>query len=135
MDLLTTSMVINNIAFAPKSVDKHNVFLYHKTTNRQHFPQLTIGQEFINYNQHDEITEFVNGNIALLINDEWITPAITSGLLAGTMRQHYLNQHKLIEKTINKKDILLADKIAFINSVRGWIEIDEQVFSELKKQL
>ena len=135
IDLLTTSMVIDNIAFAPKCVDKHNVFLYHKTTNRQHFPQLTIGQEFINYNQHDEITEFVNGNIALLINDEWITPAITSGLLAGTMRQHYLNQHKLIEKTINKKDILLADKIAFINSVRGWIEIDEQVFSELKKQL
>ena len=96
---------------------------------------MTIGQENINYNQNDEITEFVNGNIALLINDEWITPAITSGLLAGTMRQHYLNQHKLIEKTINKKDILLADKIAFINSVRGWIEIDEQVFSELKKQL
>jgi len=51
-------MVIDNIAFAPKSVDKHNVFLYHKTTNRQHFPQLTVGQEYINYNQNDEITEF-----------------------------------------------------------------------------
>ena len=51
------------------------------------------------------------------------------------MRQHYLKQYKLIEKTINKKDIFQADKIAFINSVRGWVEIEEQVFSELKKQL
>ena len=135
IDLLTNPIVIDKLAWAATCVDKGNVFLYHKTTNRQHFPQLATGQEYINYNQNDEITEFVNGNIALLINDKWITPAITSGLLAGTMRQHYLNQHKLIEKTINKKDILQADKIAFINSVRGWVEIEEQVFSELKKQL
>ena len=135
IDLLTNPIVIDKLAWAATCVDKENVFLYHKTTNRQHFPQLAAGQEYINYNQYDEITEFVNGNIALLINDKWLTPAITSGLLAGTMRQHYLNSHQLIEKTIIKKDILQADKIAFINSVRGWVEIENQLLNKLKQQL
>ena len=135
IDLLTNPIVIDKLAWAATCVDKGNVFLYHKTTNRQHFPQLATGQEYINYNQYDEITEFVNGNIALLINDKWLTPAITSGLLAGTMRQHYLNSHQLIEKTIIKKDILQADKIAFINSVRGWVEIENQLLNKLKQQL
>ena len=135
IDLLTNPIVIDKLAWAATCVDKGNVFLYHKTTNRQHFPQLAAGQEYINYNQYDEITEFVNGNIALLIDDKWLTPAITSGLLAGTMRQHYLNSHQLIEKTIIKKDILQADKIAFINSVRGWVEIENQLLNKLKQQL
>ena len=135
IDLLTNPIVIDKLAWAEKCVDKENVFLYHKTTNRQHFPQLAAGQEYINYNQYDEITEFVNGNIALLINDKWLTPAITSGLLAGTMRQNYLNNHQLIEKKIIKKDILQADKIAFINSVRGWVEIENQLLNKLKQQL
>ena len=135
IDLLTNPIVIDKLAWAATCVDKENVFLYHKTTNRQHFPQLAAGQEYINYNQDDEITEFVNGNIALLINDKWLTPAITSGLLAGTMRQHYLNNHQLIEKKIIKKDILQADKIAFINSVRGWVEIENQLLNKLKQQL
>ena len=77
IDLLTNPIVIDKLAWAATCVDKGNVFLYHKTTNRQHFPQLAAGQEYINYNQYDEITEFVNGNIALLINDKWLTPAIT----------------------------------------------------------
>ena len=135
IDLLTNPIVIDKLAWAATCVDKENVFLYHKTTNRQHFPQLAAGQEYINYNQYDEITEFVNGNIALLINDKWLTPAITSGLLAGTMRQNYLNNHQLIEKKIVKKDILQADKIAFINSVRGWVEIENQLLNKLKQQL
>ena len=135
IDLLTNPIVIDKLAWAATCVDKGNVFLYHKTTNRQHLPQLAAGQEYINYNQYDEITEFVNGNIALLIDDKWLTPAITSGLLAGTMRQHYLNSHQLIEKTIIKKDILQADKIAFINSVRGWVEIENQLLNKLKQQL
>ena len=135
IDLLTNPIVIDKLAWAATCVDKGNVFLYHKTTNRQHFPQLATGQEYINYNQYDEITEFVNGNIALLINDKWLTPAITSGLLAGTMRQHYLNSRQLIEKTIIKKDFLQADKIAFINSVRGWVEIENQLLNKLKQQL
>lgn len=132
---LTSSMNITQIAFAPQCVNNHDVFLYHKTSNRQHFPPLTAGKEYINFNQNNEITEFVNGNIALLIDHQWVTPAITAGLLAGTMRQFYLDHHQLQVRKIRKDEVLLAEKIAFINSVRKWVEIDNNVFSLFKQRL
>ncbi|KES17137.1 Branched-chain amino acid aminotransferase/4-amino-4-deoxychorismate lyase, partial [Gilliamella apicola SCGC AB-598-B02] len=134
-DIINVPMEINEITLAPQCVNNKNIYLYHKTSNREHFPQLTIGKEYINFNQHNEITEFVNGNLVLLINNQWVTPKIKSGLLAGTMRQFYLDQKQIIEKTILIDELLKADKIAFINSVRKWVEIDDKVFDRFKQML
>lgn len=134
-DVINTAMNINEIVLAPQCVNNKNVYLYHKTSNREHFPQLTIGKEYINFNQYNEITEFVNGNLVLLINNQWVTPKIESGLLAGTMRQFYLDKKQIIEKTILINELLNADKIAFINSVRKWVEIDNKVFDRFKRLL
>jgi para-aminobenzoate synthetase / 4-amino-4-deoxychorismate lyase len=134
-DIINTPMSINEIRLAPQCVHTQNVYLYHKTSNREHFPDLAVGKEYINFNQHNEVTEFVNGNLALLLNGQWFTPKKESGLLAGTMRQFYLNHNQLLEKTIVKDDLLNADKIAFINSVRKWVEIDDVVFSQFKLRL
>ncbi|MWP62839.1 aminodeoxychorismate synthase component I [Gilliamella sp. Pas-s25] len=134
-DIINTPIDINEIQLAPLCVDNQNVYLYHKTSNRKHFPDLTVGKEYINFNQHNEITEFVNGNLALLINDQWVTPKKESGLLAGTMRQFYVDHNQLLEKTILKDDLINAEKIAFINSVRKWVNIDDKVFSQFKLSL
>ncbi|OCG74145.1 aminodeoxychorismate synthase, component I [Gilliamella sp. Nev6-6] len=134
-DIINTPMNINEIRLAPQCVHTQNVYLYHKTSNREHFPDLAVGKEYINFNQHNEVTEFVNGNLALLLNGQWFTPKKESGLLAGTMRQFYLDHNQLLEKTIVKDDFLNADKIAFINSVRKWVEIDDKVFSQFKLSL
>jgi para-aminobenzoate synthetase / 4-amino-4-deoxychorismate lyase len=134
-DIINTPMSINEIRLAPQCVHTQNVYLYHKTSNREHFPDLAVGKEYINFNQHNEVTEFVNGNLALRLNGQWFTPKKESGLLAGTMRQFYLNHNRLLEKTIVKADLLNADKIAFINSVRKWVEIDDVVFSQFKLRL
>ncbi|MWN89262.1 aminodeoxychorismate synthase component I [Gilliamella sp. Pra-s65] len=134
-NIINTSIKINEIRLATKCVHNQNIYLYHKTSNRKHFPDLTTGKEYINFNQYNEITEFVNGNLALLIDDQWITPKKECGLLAGTMRQFYLDHNQLLEKTILKDDLINADKIAFINSVRKWITIDDEVFSHFKLQL
>ncbi|QYN47402.1 aminodeoxychorismate synthase component I [Gilliamella sp. ESL0405] len=133
IDAISAPMQINKLVFAPQCVNSNNVYLYHKTSNRHHFPTLTTGKEYINFNQNDEITEFVNGNIVVLINQQWFTPKISSGLLPGTMRQYYLDNQKILEKTISKNELLQAEKIAFINSVRKWVEIDNSVFEEFKK--
>ena len=133
IDAISVPMQINKLAFAPQCVNSNNVYLYHKTSNRHHFPTLSTGKEYINFNQNDEITEFVNGNIVVLINQQWFTPKISSGLLPGTMRQYYLDNQKILEKTISKNELLQAEKIAFINSVRKWVEIDNNVFEEFKK--
>ncbi|OCG60913.1 aminodeoxychorismate synthase, component I [Gilliamella sp. Nev5-1] len=134
-DIINTPMSINEIRLAPQCVHTQNVYLYHKTSNREHFPDLAVGKEYINFNQHNEVTEFVNGNLALRFNGQWFTPKKESGLLAGTMRQFYLDHNQLLEKTIVKDDLLNADKIAFINSVRKWVEIDDKVFSQFKLSL
>jgi para-aminobenzoate synthetase / 4-amino-4-deoxychorismate lyase len=134
-NIINSPMQINEIEFAKQCVHNQNVYLYHKTSNREHFPNLIIGKEYINFNQHNEITEFVNGNLALRINDQWITPKKESGLLAGTMRQFYLDHNQLLEKTILKDDLVKADKIVFINSVRKWVEIEDKVFSQFKRSL
>lgn len=132
---LNSPMEITEIALAPQCVNSNNVYLYHKTSNRKHFSVLTIGKEYINFNQNNEITEFINGNIALLINHQWVTPDITAGLLAGTMRQFYLDNHTLSARTILKEELLIAEKIAFINSVRRWVDIDDKVWIRFKQQL
>ncbi|OCG23968.1 aminodeoxychorismate synthase, component I [Gilliamella sp. wkB108] len=132
---LNSPLSITEIAFAPQCVDSHNVYLYHKTSNREHFPVITTGKEYINFNQNDELTEFVNGNIALLIDHQWVTPDLSAGLLAGTMRQFYIDHEQLVVRKILKDELLSAEKIAFINSVRKWVEIDDKIFKQFKLQL
>lgn len=63
-----------------------------------------------------------------------VTPKFESGLLTDTMRQFYLDKKQLIEK-IYIDELLNAEKIAFINSARRWIAIDDKVFNRFKQQL
>lgn len=109
--------------WAPTPIERNNRLLYHKTTCRDFYPPATLDHEYLLFNQQDEITEFVNGNVALLIDGIWWTPPVDCGLLAGTMRQFLLEQGKLQEKVLNKTELRQASQIAFINSVRGWRDV------------
>ncbi|GKX62423.1 aminodeoxychorismate synthase, component I [Pragia fontium] len=113
-------------SWAAEPINSHNRLLYHKTTRREFYPSATLQHEFLLYNQHDEITEFVNGNVALLIDDQWLTPALSCGLLAGTERESLLLAGKINEAVLPKEMLNKAEKIAFINSVRGWREVKWQ---------
>jgi para-aminobenzoate synthetase/4-amino-4-deoxychorismate lyase len=105
-------------ALAP--MDSNNPLLYHKTVVRHHYPTLTHGEEQLLYNERDEITEFVNGNVVLVINGQYLTPSVKSGLLPGTMRQHLIEQGVIREATLYRSQLEQASQIYFINSVRQW---------------
>lgn len=115
--VLTSSLTAS---WAEQPVQTDNLFLYHKTTKRDFYPKATLDHEILLFNEKDEVTEFVNGNFALYSQGKWITPPLQSGLLNGTMRQHLLQNGKIKECAIHKKDVQENCKIAFINSVRGW---------------
>lgn len=100
-------------------MNSQNILLYHKTTSRDFFPKVKPEYEFLMTNEKDEVTEFVNGNLVILSNGKWLTPPVSSGLLAGTLRQWLLNKKYISEQTLYKKDIQQAEQILFINSVRG----------------
>lgn len=130
---IVSAMTIDKIELS--AVESDNVYLYHKTSNRQHFPPLTKGIEYLCHNQKGEITEFVYGNVVLFLDNQWRTPTLTSGLLAGTMRQQYLSEGVIVEERLLLSDILRAEKLAFINSVRKWNDIDRSVFNRLKRTI
>ncbi|WP_159564784.1 aminodeoxychorismate synthase component I [Budvicia diplopodorum] len=110
-------------SWANEPVNSDNRLLYHKTTLRDLYPKVTIDHERLMYNQRNEITEFVNGNAVLLIDGQWLTPALTCGLLAGTERQALLTAGKIAEAVLSREALNRAEKIGFINSVRGWREV------------
>ena len=114
------------LAKAP--VDANNPFLFHKTTHRQVYEpaQQDAGQAFtaLLWNETGELTEFTIGNVVVEKDGRFFTPQLESGLLAGTFRQQLLDNGRIEERLIHKDSLGEWDAVWFINSVRGWVEID-----------
>ncbi|MBB6453519.1 para-aminobenzoate synthetase/4-amino-4-deoxychorismate lyase [Salirhabdus euzebyi] len=110
-------------------VDMQNPFLYHKTTYREFYNKHMEGMPSNAYsallwNEREELTEFITGNLVVAIDGKLYTPPVKSGLLAGTFRQSLLDKKIIQEKILLKKDLPKFDQIWFVNSVRGWIEVE-----------
>ncbi len=61
------------------------------------------------------ITDTSIANIAIYLNNIWITPK--KPLLLGTTRARYLKEGKIIEKDISVDDLQKASKIALMNAM------------------
>ncbi len=115
---------------AIEPIDLRDPFLYHKTTNRSAYERAAAGNanvdcdDTILWNVQGEITESTTANVVALLNGKWVTPPIHCGLLPGTMRQHLLDEGKIVEGAIKKEVLYRAEKIALVNSVRKWIDVD-----------
>lgn len=86
-------------------------------------------------NNKGEIAEALSSNLFLIINNEIITPRLSSACVAGTMRQFLLNNKtiKIKERNINKEKLNQADAIFITNAIQGmkWVrEIDGIHFSK-----
>lgn len=112
------------VALAPCPVDERDVFLYHKTTNREVFTRLRAGfgsevDEVLLYNRRGEITETTIANVVVSIDDREYTPPVRCGLLAGTCRQHLLASGQVAERVISLEEIRAHGAFTLINSVQG----------------
>ncbi len=104
-------------------IEPDNPFLRHKTTLRTHYeaarrdhPQ---ADDVILWNRRGELTESTIANLVLVMGEEKLTPAASSGLLPGTLREELLQQGVLREAILPKEALFQADAIYLINSVRG----------------
>ncbi|UFU00708.1 aminodeoxychorismate synthase component I [Radiobacillus kanasensis] len=118
-------------SLAKSPVHRNDRFLFHKTTNRTVYelhqkqaPSYSFSP--LLWNEEGELTEFTIGNLVVEQNGKFYTPPVECGLLAGTYRQQLLDEGKIKEKILRKEDIPQFDRIWFINSVRGWIEVQIQ---------
>lgn len=113
------------VQLANQPINKENIFLYHKTTNRTAYEKLVRDNVFdvLLWNEKDEVTEFTIGNIVVEINGELLTPPVQCGLLPGTFREMLLQAGKVKEEKIYKNDLRKCSNIWLINSVRKWVKV------------
>lgn len=108
--------------------DAHGEFVRFKTTRRAHYDAFTPTEEGIFdtllWNAESEITECTRGNIALLLDDRWLTPPLHCGLLGGIGRAQALQAGRLSEGVVRLEDLPRVQALAFVNSLRGWIDAD-----------
>lgn len=101
-------------------------FVRFKTTRRAHYdayaPTLPDIFDTLLWNVRGELTECTRGNIAVQLDGRWLTPPLNCGLLNGIGRAHYLHEGRLGEAVIRLEDLPRATGLAFVNSLRGWID-------------
>lgn len=119
----------DKIIISDKIVNSSDVFLYHKTTFRPYYNEslekIKKGEIYdeIFFNEKGKLTEGARSNIVLSLDGVLYTPPIKCGLLNGTFRQKMLKEGKCREKILYKKDLLNAQNIYCVNSVRGMREV------------
>ena len=106
----------------------HSEFVRHKTTRRTHYAAFAPNPsdapgifDTVLWNEAGEITESTFGNIALLLDGQWVTPPLHCGLLPGVGRAVLLEQGQLQEAVVRLADLPRVQGWAFINSLRGWL--------------
>jgi para-aminobenzoate synthetase/4-amino-4-deoxychorismate lyase len=99
-----------------------------KTTQRAHYEVFAPTEpgifDTLLWNERSELTEFTRGNVALRIGGEWLTPALSCGLLPGIARARLLREGRLREAVLTRADLGRAEALAFFNSLRGWLEAE-----------
>ncbi len=107
-------------------IDSNNLFLYHKTTNRQVYETAKADfpdcDDVLLWNERGEITETCIGNIVVELHGELLTPSVKCGLLAGTFRADLLAKGKIREEIITVEQLQYINRIYIINSVQKWRE-------------
>jgi para-aminobenzoate synthetase / 4-amino-4-deoxychorismate lyase len=109
-----------------QAIDEENPFLYHKTTNRTVYKnhQMPDAETTLLWNSKGELTEFTIANLVVKVKGEYFTPPIDCGLLAGTFRQHLLDEGRISEKVLLKDELSEFDEVWMVNAVRGWTRVE-----------
>lgn len=114
-----------------RQVDSRDPFTYHKTTRRElydsEFERLraAVGcDEVVFLNERGEVSEGSRTNLFVERDGVLLTPPISSGLLAGTLRQDIIEQSSLTveERVLSVADLDAAERIFLGNSVRGLVQ-------------
>ena len=114
------------LALDTSPVDPNDVWLFHKTTLRAPYDRRRDARpdvdDVILVNTIGEVTETTIANLAVRIDGRWVTPPLESGLLPGSYRTILVRDGTLGERRVTVDELLAAEDIALVSSVRGWRE-------------
>ncbi|MDX1643209.1 MAG: aminodeoxychorismate synthase component I [Thermoanaerobaculia bacterium] len=111
------------VAFARRPIDPADRFLFHKTTHRKVYDEARAEADGVDdvllWNDRGEVTESTIANLVVRLGGELLTPPAESGLLAGTERAALLARGEVREARLTRDDVVRAERLFLINSVRG----------------
>lgn len=112
------------VSLARESVDSSNIFLFHKTTQRDVYEAARRGLEDLDdvllYNENGELTECTIGNLVVELEGQLFTPPVACGVLAGTFRAHLLETGQIMERVVRLQELSDCSRIFRVNSIRRW---------------
>jgi para-aminobenzoate synthetase/4-amino-4-deoxychorismate lyase len=115
------------VALSPAPVSREDPFLFHKTTRRAVYERARRAApgafDVLLWNEEGELTEFTIGNLVLELGGERVTPARTSGLLAGVFREELLARGEVRERPVRRAELAGAGRLWLVNAVRGWVPV------------
>ena len=115
------------LAVAGEIIHPEDSFIHFKTTNRDFYEHSTPRSrveydDLVFLNTRGELCETTRANIVLKKKGKFLTPSESSGLLPGTYRAYLLDKGEITEQTLYETDLLEADSVFLINSVRKWMD-------------
>jgi para-aminobenzoate synthetase/4-amino-4-deoxychorismate lyase len=112
------------LALDDDAVDAGDPWLQHKSTRRDVYVTRALrhpeADDVVLVNQRGEVTETTVANLAVRMDGRWCTPPATSGCLPGVERGRLLDLGVLQERILHAADLLAAEDIALVSSLRGW---------------
>jgi para-aminobenzoate synthetase/4-amino-4-deoxychorismate lyase len=118
----------HRVTFARAAIDRDDSRIFNKTTDRSAYEELLSAtphvDDVILWNAEGEVTESTIANIVVEIDGQLYTPALTSGLLAGTQRAELLDRGIVKERVITKQELAAEGSFYLLNSVRGWVRAE-----------
>lgn len=118
------------LAWGAEKLNPTDLWLQHKTTCR---PSYDAAQAWLQ--AHPEVFDLLYCNTlghvcegsrsTLYVRDnygQWLTPALSCGLLPGVQRAALLRQGLVREAVLTVNDVLNADALRVSNALRGWLD-------------
>jgi para-aminobenzoate synthetase/4-amino-4-deoxychorismate lyase len=112
------------VAISSQRVDSRDSLRYHKTSRRELFDTARSIRadcdEVLLCNEHGQLTEGSYHSLVVKLGGLLVTPPLACGLLPGVLREDLLESGKISEQILYPDDLLHAEELWLINSVRGW---------------
>jgi para-aminobenzoate synthetase / 4-amino-4-deoxychorismate lyase len=118
------------VLLAPDATDAGDLFLRHKTTVRTRYDTAWRDAEaqgafdMLFFNGRGELTEGGRSSVFVKVAGEWLTPALSCGVLPGVMRSVLLDdpQWGAREAVITRAMLEQAEDLVVCNALRGAIK-------------
>ena len=118
------------VILSPTRLDSSEPWLRHKTTHRPWYTQaaqwLHSHPDYFDVlycNERDELCEGSRSNVYLKINDQWLTPPLSSGLLPGVWRSQLVAQGRVRESVLPRSWLTVETEVRLSNGLRGWFDV------------